>query len=208
MNKAGIIRPVGVQAQMDRNEQPRLSESAAIIVAATAFVVLVPTCWLLLTVFAFSLCALANRASAAYQFVVPIAVASTTCASFLTWAVYEFARSPKLPTTLTPRIRLSVYDWTSAAVSFFVIWLLMAAFAPSISRLLGINPMSPADTVCFVVFPPAISTMNTIMFLRGRKRKKLAKLQESEISAGLFCRCGYNLTGNVSGVCPECGATL
>jgi hypothetical protein len=25
--------------------------------------------------------------------------------------------------------------------------------------------------------------------------------------AGL-CRCGYNLTGNVSGVCPECGAKI
>ena len=23
-----------------------------------------------------------------------------------------------------------------------------------------------------------------------------------------FCKCGYNLTGNVSGVCPECGTSI
>lgn len=28
------------------------------------------------------------------------------------------------------------------------------------------------------------------------------------VSSGCWCRCGYNLTGNVSGYCPECGAVV
>ena len=34
-------------------------------------------------------------------------------------------------------------------------------------------------------------------YLRHRRRKK-----------GLCLKCGYNLTGNVSGVCPECGERI
>jgi hypothetical protein len=26
--------------------------------------------------------------------------------------------------------------------------------------------------------------------------------------SGMHCGCGYNLTGNVSGRCPECGASI
>ena len=47
----------------------------------------------------------------------------------------------------------------------------------------------------FAIYP-------TIAFIRGpyrryRRRKK-----------GLCLKCGYNLTGNVSGVCPECGEQI
>jgi len=52
--------------------------------------------------------------------------------------------------------------------------------------------------VPFVLF----SIYPTIAFVRGpyrrhRRRKK-----------GLCLKCGYNLTGNVSGVCPECGKRI
>jgi hypothetical protein len=47
----------------------------------------------------------------------------------------------------------------------------------------------------FAIYP-------TIVFIRGpyrryRRRKK-----------GLCLNCGYNLTGNVSGICPECGEKI
>jgi hypothetical protein len=44
----------------------------------------------------------------------------------------------------------------------------------------------------FAIYP-------VIAFIRGplRRRRRQRK--------GLCVRCGYNLTGNVSGVCPECG---
>ena len=35
------------------------------------------------------------------------------------------------------------------------------------------------------------------------RRRRMRRLQE-----GLCINCGYDLTGNVSGVCPECGAEV
>ena len=47
-----------------------------------------------------------------------------------------------------------------------------------------------------------MSTYPVLAFIRGpvrrwRRRKK-----------GLCIKCGYNLTGNVSGMCPECGEDI
>jgi hypothetical protein len=38
----------------------------------------------------------------------------------------------------------------------------------------------------------------------GRERR----LSEHRKAQGLCLKCGYNLTGNVSGVCPECGESI
>ena len=63
----------------------------------------------------------------------------------------------------------------------------------------GIRPgrigvMFPLWAPCLV-----LAVYPTIAFIRGpyrryRRRKK-----------GLCLKCGYNLTGNISGICPECG---
>ena len=45
--------------------------------------------------------------------------------------------------------------------------------------------------------PPALWAARRAAGVRRRRRAA---------SAGLCPRCGYDLTGNVSGVCPECGA--
>jgi hypothetical protein len=45
---------------------------------------------------------------------------------------------------------------------------------------------------------PSIAFIEKWSPFRRRRRRKL----------GLCVRCGYNLTGNVSGVCPECGDTI
>ena len=42
--------------------------------------------------------------------------------------------------------------------------------------------------------PPCIRTARLVLRARRRRRRP-----------GLCAACGYNLTGNVSGVCPECG---
>ena len=44
--------------------------------------------------------------------------------------------------------------------------------------------------------------MMVIAFARGRYRRFLRHRREK---SGLCISCGYNLEGNVSGVCPECG---
>ena len=44
-----------------------------------------------------------------------------------------------------------------------------------------------------------VLSLCTLMPLTGWRRRRREQ-------RGLCVRCGYNLTGNVSGVCPECGA--
>lgn len=49
--------------------------------------------------------------------------------------------------------------------------------------------------ILFLAYP-------TLAFLRGPVRRYRRRKR------GLCVRCGYNLTGNVSGVCPECGTKI
>lgn len=45
-----------------------------------------------------------------------------------------------------------------------------------------------------------LATYPTIVFIHGSLRRRRRRRK------GLCAQCGYNLTGNVSGVCPECGS--
>ena len=47
----------------------------------------------------------------------------------------------------------------------------------------------------------AIAAVATVAGINTFQRRRVAARR----SAGLCVRCGYDLTGNVSGVCPECG---
>jgi hypothetical protein len=49
--------------------------------------------------------------------------------------------------------------------------------------------------IAFVFYP-------TIAFVRGPLRRHRRRKR------GLCLKCGYDLTGNVTGVCPECGAEI
>jgi hypothetical protein len=48
-----------------------------------------------------------------------------------------------------------------------------------------------------MVFVGASFALGTPLFRSWRRRRR-----------GLCIKCGYDLTGNVSGVCPECGARI
>jgi hypothetical protein len=50
----------------------------------------------------------------------------------------------------------------------------------------------------WVVLVP-LALLTTFLFLRDRRARR---------KSGCCKECGYNLTGNVSGRCPEFGATL
>jgi hypothetical protein len=52
-----------------------------------------------------------------------------------------------------------------------------------------------APTLCFLIYP-------LIFFVRGPYRRFRRRRK------GLCLKCGYNLTGNVSGICPECGESI
>ena len=61
-----------------------------------------------------------------------------------------------------------------------------------LNRRLFMPPWVPV--VLFATYP-------TLAFIRGPLRRY------SRRRKGWCVKCGYDLTGNVSGVCPECGST-
>lgn len=65
-----------------------------------------------------------------------------------------------------------------------------------------------AMVALMVMAPFAFPTMPVLRILEHAVNFR-ARRQRRRIEQGLCVRCGYSLTGNVSGVCPECGsATL
>jgi hypothetical protein len=53
-----------------------------------------------------------------------------------------------------------------------------------------------------------IQTFRACVFRDDLHSFHLAKRAKKKYPAGHCQCCGYNLTGNVSGVCPECGAEI
>jgi hypothetical protein len=58
-------------------------------------------------------------------------------------------------------------------------------------------------------FPPGVAALLAIALAIafGCHLKSLDDVRRERRARGLCVRCGYDLTGNVSGVCPECGTT-
>ena len=62
------------------------------------------------------------------------------------------------------------------------------------------------DLVIFL-FNIMASTIGAVALLRGFHRKQLRQLLRKE-NVFLCIPCGYDLEGNESGVCPECGEAV
>lgn len=60
------------------------------------------------------------------------------------------------------------------------------------------EPAIPAFVTPAVVLLELLYLDNRLHAWRDERRRKRR-------ASGLCLRCGYNLAGNVSGVCPECG---
>lgn len=88
------------------------------------------------------------------------------------------------------------------------------------TNLAVLNNVGPRGLSCYCFFyPPNIQLISLSIWLwvppllfaiypaiffvrRGRARRRSRRL-------GVYCdHCNYNLSGNVSGVCPECGTTI
>ena len=52
---------------------------------------------------------------------------------------------------------------------------------------------------------PLLAYVIAVPLLRARRRDRLRQYRREHC---LCLKCGYNLTGNVSGVCPECGEEI
>ena len=64
----------------------------------------------------------------------------------------------------------------------------------------------PIFLIVFVSICVLLLVMSAVRWRELRSEKYYRRLYERE--PGFCSRCGYNLTGNVSGVCPECGWKL
>jgi len=51
-------------------------------------------------------------------------------------------------------------------------------------------------------------TWLALVFAHVWRDLRLARCQRERVARGLCPRCGYDLTGNVSGRCPECGTRV
>ena len=109
--------------------------------------------------------------------------------------------------------RLSFGDWFSAIISFFVMaaafwFLLCLAFVGAMGG--AFSPLSLCVAGCTVpVLAMLLAGLNSALYLRSRLRKKRRKLEAAWAAESKVCAvCGYNLTGNVSGRCSECGVEI
>jgi hypothetical protein len=81
---------------------------------------------------------------------------------------------------------------------FFVFACAFPITGAAVAHLLGIEPPRWLPTVCIAFAAPVASLL--AWALERREDERLRRAMQP------YClKCGYDLTGNASGVCPECG---
>ena len=93
------------------------------------------------------------------------------------------------------RTRLAAFLSVVVATGLFVLWDKLVASVPSRWSVYILFAL------CLIGF--GIAVWFTWQDIRRRLRAELAKK-----GVPICVPCGYNLTGNVSGVCPECGTKI
>lgn len=79
--------------------------------------------------------------------------------------------------------------------------LLAALFGGMLLDAMGVH-LNPVLTVIALLMPAAV-----LAFIAARSEMRMRNRGRHE-EFPTCSRCGYNLTGNRSGLCPECGAKL
>ncbi|MBN1489052.1 MAG: hypothetical protein JXA69_03975 [Phycisphaerae bacterium] len=99
-------------------------------------------------------------------------------------------------------------DWAWAAVNFVVL-LAVAPFLIGVFwALYSPSTFPPFSFAWLLVLLSAANALLSVRYRRRRRRKKIERQREERRTRGLCPRCEYNLTGNVSGVCSECGEVI
>jgi len=100
-------------------------------------------------------------------------------------------------------------DWVWTTVNFVVMYLLTSALIGlAWSR---VSPGTMAPGYVMLLIPPLLSAAHCTALVRKRRRRRRAAIDRrraARLRAGLCPRCEYNLTGNVTGRCPECGQVI
>ena len=77
-------------------------------------------------------------------------------------------------------------------------------FGVGIIRFSSSRPRGVHIRVPYVIAVPALALLPAVAGLRWRREA----LSRRRIRSGLCPACDYDLTGNVSGTCPECGTEV
>lgn len=91
--------------------------------------------------------------------------------------------------------------WGPGLIAAYLLAIIVHS-AVSIARI-ALHPRSEVDRELWVAVPQCLLLLIClglcISLVRWHRRLR---------NGAPTCRCGYNLTGNVSGVCPECGRAV
>ena len=94
-----------------------------------------------------------------------------------------------------PRTRVAAFLVVVGATGLFVLW----------DKLVVSVPSSWSLYLMLMLYLVGVGT--AIWFTRRSIRRRL-RAQLAKKGIPVCIPCGYNLTGNESGVCPECGAAM
>lgn len=195
---------------MDEPRTARRSRLVAGIWAGVAFLLLLPAlcAGFLLLIFI----TVANRRGSSptsYPALwVVAAIVGLGLSVWLTRLIYLQLRWGRDYEDALDRLPFTASDWTMAVTNFLVMWFVLGIILRPLLMFVGFVRWSPAGAAVTNLLAPAISAVNAVLYLRRQARKRRDALRKKLIEAGLRCMCGYDLTGNVSGVCPECGAPI
>ena len=120
---------------------------------------------------------------------------------------------PKEQGRETPRLRLTAVQGVAfSIVGVFVFASALPVFLSYVHTLVLHGRNLPIrDHVLRLAAPMGSALLGAALFFGGQGLARFwAKLRYAGVrrEIGLCVRCGYDLTGNVSGVCPECGTQV
>jgi len=94
-------------------------------------------------------------------------------------------------------------DWVWATVTFFIVFMLATLLLDAARQHFAPRTTLPGYAV--VGIPLLVAVASNFMLFRLLRRERLQALL---YRPGHCKECDYDLTGNVSGVCPECGTRI
>jgi hypothetical protein len=97
----------------------------------------------------------------------------------------------------------AVGEWAMTLLNFLVLWFVLSLLIRPLVGSLKINAEVAAGLA--TLLPIGLAIWNAVLYRRNRRQKRIRQAEQELIALGVHCQCGYDLTGNTSGVCPECG---
>jgi hypothetical protein len=140
----------------------------------------------------------------------------------LTFLIYAWATEPQVGMLFGgPPSPGSALFWVIAGVTTLFGALVGCVFSPVLFVVVRVKPLRKARRIALCLSVVVVVVL-TIVILEAKTTPPLylaflfsvlcvciclvvARMMPTRVKTGYCKKCGYNLKGNVSGVCPECG---